>query len=192
MKAHGAQLSLNDNHYRQFCTSDQTSSGYRNLFGHGAPDELYKGSVDEENEQDRARNREMFAWLAERLGRTYWPDGSSENCRIPAGYTYFAQFVIHDSVNSLADLRDLNAETEWLRNDRSGRLVLDTIYGKGFIVADFLFGEYWRTHPFIEGDAETEAALGRLFVSGPPASTPALIDEIARRKGWDKGDATFW
>jgi hypothetical protein len=34
--------------------------------------------------------------------------------------------------------------------------------------------------------------LGRLFVSGPPASMPALIDEIARRKGWDKGDATFW
>ena len=53
MKAHGAQLSLNGKQYRQFGTSDQTSSGHRNLFGNGAPDELYKGFVDEKNQQDR-------------------------------------------------------------------------------------------------------------------------------------------
>jgi hypothetical protein len=36
-----------------------------------------------------------------------------------------------------------------------------------------------------------EAALGRLSVNGPPASMPALIDEIVRRKGWDKVERTF-
>jgi hypothetical protein len=141
MKAHGAQLSLSGKEYKHLDPSAQTSSGYRNLFGDARPEERYQGFVTAKQEPDRDQTREMFKWLAERFGRSYaWPDGRNENRRIPEGYTYLAQFVIHDTMQSLADLPDVQSDTEWLRNDRSGRLVLDTIYGKGVSADPLLYG----------------------------------------------------
>jgi hypothetical protein len=61
-----------------------------------------------------------------------------------------------------------------------------------FIIAEFLFGEYWRTHDLIENDPAAKAALDQLFGPQVPASMPALIEEIARRKGWDGPDTKFW
>src|SRR5262249_46994869 len=89
-----------------------------------------------------------------------------ENNRIPAGYTYLAQFVIHDSVHSLADPPDIKKLIR-PRNGRSGRLVLDTIYGKGPGV-----GAGGR-----EGDARPIRDLPRSSCpySGKPAYSDVLI-----------------
>lgn len=101
------------------------SDGYRHLFGEATPDDRYKGPPLEE---ERDPNLSMLRWLAERFERPYpWPGGVSENELIPAGYTYLAQFVIHDSVHTLHE-EDGKA---WPRNARPGRLLLDAIYGRG-------------------------------------------------------------
>jgi hypothetical protein len=50
-----------------------------------------------------------------------------------------------------------------------------------FIVSEFIFGEYWRTHSLIEDDSATKEALDKLFSKGVPGSMPTLIEEIARR-----------
>src|SRR5260370_3109507 len=127
--------------------SADTSSGYRNLFGDASATELYKGFCDKEryqnydNDEDRRRkNRRMLRWLALRFARPYnWSDGDGENQRIPAGYTYLAQFVIHDVVQRLRDFPDLRTGTAWPRNDRTSRLVLDTVYGKGPVADPLLY-----------------------------------------------------
>jgi hypothetical protein len=61
-----------------------------------------------------------------------------------------------------------------------------------FILAEFFFREFWRTYDFIEGDETVESELKHLFKGGPPATMPALIEEIANRKGWTKPEAKFW
>jgi len=55
-----------------------------------------------------------------------------ENPRIPAGYTYFAQFVAHDCVQSNVPTAAARAGEPGARNVRSSRLALDTLYGAGF------------------------------------------------------------
>src|SRR4051794_15246227 len=106
MKAHGAQLNLDAEGCKHLGAQAQTSSAYRNLFGDVRdPNDRYKGLVT----QDREKSREMFRWLAARLGQSYWPEGKGENDKIPAGYTYLAQFVIHDTIQSLNDLPKADA-----------------------------------------------------------------------------------
>jgi Animal haem peroxidase len=123
MSAHGAPSGFGN-----IAVSADTDSGYRNLFGDPSDSsKRYTGFGS--GLKGRERNRRMLRWLAMRFGRPYWE--RRDNRRIPAGYTYLAQFVIHDTVQSLADLPDLDYETGWMRNARSSRLVLDTIYGKG-------------------------------------------------------------
>jgi len=135
MQTHGVQLGLEAREYDHLGPQAQTSSGYRNLFGDADRDGRYKGLAD------RDKSREMFRWLSGRFGQSYaWPNGADENAKIPAGYTYLAQFVIHDTVQSLADLPDVESGKDWLRNDRSGRLILDGIYGKGMSADPLLYG----------------------------------------------------
>ena len=56
-----------------------------------------------------------------------------ENPRIPSGYTYFAQFVAHDCVQSALPTAALQIGGGGApRNLRSKALELDTVYGAGF------------------------------------------------------------
>jgi Animal haem peroxidase len=56
-----------------------------------------------------------------------------ENPRIPSGYTYFAQFVAHDCVQSALPTAALQIGGRGTpRNLRSKALELDTVYGAGF------------------------------------------------------------
>jgi hypothetical protein len=57
-----------------------------------------------------------------------------ENPRIPSGYTYFAQFVAHDCVQSALPTAALQigGGNRASRNLRSKALELDTVYGAGF------------------------------------------------------------
>lgn len=128
MNPHGASLHLSLKGLPDLAKSPETSSGYRNMFG-DAKEEQYTGFG--RSEEGRRRNRQMLRWLAMRFSRPYWPLGDTDNVRVPSGYTYLAQFVIHDTVLSLAEFPDLRNGIIWARNYRSSRLVLDGIYGKG-------------------------------------------------------------
>ena len=55
-----------------------------------------------------------------------------ENPSIPSGYTYFAQFVAHDCVQSTLPTAALHIGGLPPRNFRSKALALDTVYGAGF------------------------------------------------------------
>jgi hypothetical protein len=83
--------------------------------------------------------RERLARLSRQLSVTYdWKDSlagaveSWENPDIPSGYTYFAQFVAHDCVQSTMPTLALGLGGLPNRNHRSRILELDTIYGPGF------------------------------------------------------------
>jgi hypothetical protein len=61
------------------------------------------------------------------------PDDSSqaEASTMPAGYTYFGQFVAHDiTFNPVSDLTQ-HRDPESIVNFRSPRLDLDSLYGRG-------------------------------------------------------------
>ncbi len=146
-----------------------TGSGYRNLFGDAAPPERYVGFGTDVC--GRSRNRRMLRWLSKCLGRPYrWPDdGGPDNRRIPAGYTYFAQFVIHDTIQTLGDLSDLRGRPAWMRNGRSGRLVLDALYGGGPNAAPLLYA----------ASASGPGSGGPLRLGGS-ACAPALLRDLPR------------
>jgi hypothetical protein len=74
----------------------------------------------------------MLQWLAQCTARPYeWPDGKAHNERIPAGYTYLAQLVAHDVVQTATPIPMENDQRLWRRNLRTNRLMLDTLYGGG-------------------------------------------------------------
>ncbi|NKB58016.1 MAG: hypothetical protein GKS00_16965 [Alphaproteobacteria bacterium] len=101
---------------------------YRNMFGDAKARELYDGFGH--SAANRTKTRRMLRWLAQCMVRDRF-DASDENPRIPAGYTYLAQLVSHDSVQSLAPLPDMSGKHLLRRNARSARLLLDTVYGGG-------------------------------------------------------------
>lgn len=69
-----------------------------------------------------------YAWPAPAgTGREPW-----ENPSIPAGYTYFAQFVAHDTVLSSAPTSALRSGRPPVSNGRAAPLELQTLYGSGF------------------------------------------------------------
>ena len=67
-----------------------------------------------------------------------WPRSASgeaeawENPSIPAGYTYLAQLVAHDTVHSTVPTAALRLSGQTVRNGRSAPLELQTLYGNGF------------------------------------------------------------
>ena len=59
------------------------------------------------------------------------PEGVDENPRIPAGYTYFGQFVDHDISLDTTPLRERGIDVAATENFRTPALDLDCIYGRG-------------------------------------------------------------
>ena len=53
------------------------------------------------------------------------------NSAIPAGYTYFGQFIDHDITLDVTPLSESEIDPEKLRNFRTPRLDLDCVYGRG-------------------------------------------------------------
>lgn len=98
------------------------------MFGEATARDRYTGLG--QDTKGRGETRRMLRWLAQRMLRDQTGD-SDENHRIPAGYTYLAQLVAHDSVHSLAPLPDIAGRALTRRNGRDARLLLDTLYGAG-------------------------------------------------------------
>lgn len=67
-----------------------------------------------------------------------------ENFGVPAGYTYFGQFIDHDlSFSSNSSLSDTTSATEQL-NLRSARFDLDSVYGRGPADQPYLYAANGR------------------------------------------------
>lgn len=128
MGKHGASGSFEPADSGRRDSSKATQTDYRNMFGDAKSRELYAGFGH--NSAGRIKTRKMLRWLAQCMLRDK-ADASDENPKIPAGYTYLAQFVSHDSVQSLAPLPDMSGKHLLRRNARSARLMLDTMYGGG-------------------------------------------------------------
>src|SRR3954447_18385835 len=64
---------------------------------------------------------------------------SADNPRIPAGYTYFGQFVDHDiTFDPLSELSKFN-DPDALTSFRTPRFDLDSLYGAGPSGSPFLY-----------------------------------------------------
>lgn len=58
-------------------------------------------------------------------------DAAGDNAKIPAGFTYFGQFIDHDITLDLTSLGDKEADPEGVVNFRTPALDLDSVYGLG-------------------------------------------------------------
>ena len=88
----------------------------------------FKGHVDANGDPKVDLNRRMLLSLSKAVELA---DDSGENPSTPAGYTYLAQLMTHDLVESASPFpRDIQEVTN-RRDLRTRRLLLDTIYGGG-------------------------------------------------------------
>jgi len=81
---------------------------------------------DPESEEHRAELRQISEAMQETGA-----DPSSDNPRIPSGYTYLGQFVDHDITFDPTSLLDRRNDEEGLINFRTPRFDLDSVYGSG-------------------------------------------------------------
>ena len=58
---------------------------------------------------------------------------------IPAGYTYFGQFVDHDITLDVSSTLDVLTDATTINNMRSPSLDLDSVYGRGPVLDQFLY-----------------------------------------------------
>src|SRR5215207_3661872 len=88
--------------------------------------------------------------LLERLGNLMGdpgrdPNGDSNNpadagvSNIPAGFTYFGQFVDHDITFDVSSKLDMETDANTINNMRSPSLDLDSVYGRGPGLDPFLY-----------------------------------------------------
>jgi hypothetical protein len=92
------------------------------------------GDIEAEKEQNLI---ELAARMVESEAET--EDGSLDNSTIPAGYTYFGQFVDHDlTFDPVSSLQRQN-DPDKLRNFRTPRFDLDSLYGNGPKDSPFLY-----------------------------------------------------
>ena len=65
--------------------------------------------------------------------------GPGSDSTIPAGYTYFGQFVDHDITLDVASKLDVEQDATKINNMRSPALDLDSVYGQGPAIDAFLY-----------------------------------------------------
>ena len=78
----------------------------------------------------QAANDEALNALANAM-RDRNADGSGDNARVPAGYTYLAQFIEHDISLDFASVGERYRDPLGVENFRTPSLDLDSLYGSG-------------------------------------------------------------
>jgi hypothetical protein len=66
-------------------------------------------------------------------------EASITDSNIPAGYTYFGQFVDHDITLDVSSSLDVSTDATTINNMRSPSLDLDNVYGKGPALNPYLY-----------------------------------------------------
>lgn len=97
--------------------------GYRNIFGPAAPGEIYDGLGQGREVETQAMLLRLARHVVDVSANV---DVHRGNDNIPAGYTYFAQFVGHDMVQTV-----IQPGQGGPRNFRQAGLMLDALYGGG-------------------------------------------------------------
>ncbi|TPN37082.1 hypothetical protein FKO01_07520 [Mesorhizobium sp. B2-3-3] len=108
-------------------TVDPRQIQFRNFGSAGGADEakLYHGL------ETPWATQCLFAKLLRRMSVASVGVGSTANERIPAGYTYLAQFAAHDIIRNSSLSPLLAAHEAGRRNEREEALLLDALYGGG-------------------------------------------------------------
>ena len=115
------------------------------------------------------------------------PNPSSQNAAdagvstIPAGFTYFGQFVDHDITLDVSSSLDAATDANTINNMRSPSLDLDSVYGQGPGLEPFLY-----VFPSAEPMTAIKFKTGSNLPSGPggPSSTPGPGGMVAQTD-WD-------
>jgi hypothetical protein len=104
------------------------------------------------------RIAEIAAAMTEDVGG---PTPELDNPRIPAGYTYFGQFVDHDLTFDTASSLDRQNDPDALTNFRSPRFDLDCIYGRGPVDDPFIYDKTADSAKLLIGHHDDEDDLPR-------------------------------
>lgn len=169
---------------------DPAAEAFRNFGYPGlAPaDKTYRGLDAPEATQT------MFGKLMLRMAETYqYADGATsdhgrnDNPRIPAGYTYLAQFAAHDIISNTSALDDLAAPEVGRANRRRRPLHLDVLYGEGPVLGSPVYemarpGEGYRT------TLRTGPVDRSDFTDIPPGKTFHAFRDIPRFQQSDLSD----
>jgi hypothetical protein len=101
------------------------------------------------------------------LGQLMMQPGPAVDSTIPAGYTYFGQFVDHDVTLDVSSTLDAATDATTINNMRSPSLDLDSVYGRGPALDAFLYA-----FP-ASGSSAIKFQLGSNRPSGPggPSTT---------------------
>lgn len=100
---------------------------------------------------------------------------------IPAGYTYFGQFVDHDVTFDVSSSIDVDTDANTINNMRSPALDLDNLYGRGPGLDPFLY-----VFPSVGPTTAIKFQTGKNSPQGPggPSSTGAPGGMVAQTT-WD-------
>lgn len=153
------------------------SAHFRNLAAGGdAPAELCRCTPGEapSRAEARDRSRRLLAKLAGRMTEEVDRE-TSFNPALPAGYTYIGQLLAHDMVMSDSSLVDPRIAPATLRNHRTERLLLETVYGGGPEVSPFAYG----LEAFAD-ESPYRMRLGRVVHGDPQAPESWPLRDIAR------------
>lgn len=99
-----------------------------------------------------------------------------DNDHIPAGYTYFGQFVDHDITRDVTPLSDRDVDVANTRNFRSPSLDLDSVYGGGPDISPHLYAR----------DPDDLKLTAKLLIGktvtgqGDPSIPPDLPNDLPR------------
>lgn len=108
-------------------------------------------------------------------------DAGGDNPNVPAGFTYLGQFVDHDITLDTTPLDQQRADPLAIRNFRSPRLDLDSLYGQGPGVSPELYARDAASFRMLP-----EMLIGKASLSFDPATgaptLPAMPNDLPRNR----------
>jgi hypothetical protein len=111
---------------------------------------------------------------------------AEENADIPAGYTYFGQFITHDLTFDPSTLGERVSDPEGTTDYRTPRLDLDSLYGRGQLDQPYLYdqqGKLLTGRPLsaqkqYAGPDLPRASNGRAIIGDPRNDENKIISQL--------------
>jgi hypothetical protein len=135
-RAHGSKFSLN------WFPFPSISSPCADKFGYMSPDSVRAASKLPFNVVNQALMGQLGGLMGDPSRE---PNPTSQDpavagvSNIPAGYTYFGQFVDHDITLDVSSSLDADTDANTVNNMRTPALDLDSVYGRGPSLDPFLY-----------------------------------------------------